>query len=70
LNACGDFAAGQRRRTVKRETDVAAEGLGAKRSLVRVITGISCVSMAMGPLGGSLAMLIGLRLLPGRPDAG
>ncbi len=43
----------------------AAERFGAKRSLVLVIIGFSCVSMAMGPLGGSLAMLVGLRLLLG-----
>jgi sugar phosphate permease len=43
----------------------AAERLGAKRSLVLVITGFSLVSMAMGPLGGSLAALVVLRLLLG-----
>jgi len=43
----------------------AAERFGAKRSLVLVITGFSLVSMAMGPLGGSLVMLVALRLLLG-----
>ena len=46
-----------------------AERFGAKRSLVLVIIGFSCVSMAMGPLGGSLAMLIGLRLLLGLAES-
>ena len=43
----------------------AAERFGAKCSLVLVITGFSLVSMAMGPLGGSLVMLVALRLLLG-----
>lgn len=47
----------------------AAERFGAKRSLVLVIIGFSCVSMAMGPLGGSLAMLIALRLLLGLAES-
>ena len=32
----------------------AAERFGAKRSMVLVIIGFSCVSIAVGPLGGSL----------------
>ena len=47
----------------------AAERFGAKRSLVLVIIGFSCVSMAMGPLGGSLAMLVALRLLLGLAES-
>lgn len=47
----------------------AAERFGAKRSLVLVIIGFSVVSMAMGPLGGSLAMLVGLRLLLGLAES-
>jgi sugar phosphate permease len=47
----------------------AAERFGAKRSLVLVIIGFSCVSIAMGPLGGSLAMLVGLRLLLGLAES-
>ena len=47
----------------------AAERFGAKRSLVLVIIGFSCISMAMGPLGGSLAMLIALRLLLGLAES-
>lgn len=47
----------------------AAERFGAKRSLVLVIIGFSCVSIAMGPLGGSLVMLIGLRLLLGLAES-
>lgn len=47
----------------------AAERFGAKRSLVLVIIGFSFVSMAMGPLGGSLAMLVGLRLLLGLAES-
>ena len=43
----------------------AAERFGAKRSIIAAIIGFSCVSMAVGPLGGSLAMLIALRLLLG-----
>lgn len=46
-----------------------AERFGAKRSLVLVIIGFSCVSMAMGPLGGSLAMLVALRLLLGLAES-
>ena len=46
-----------------------AERFGAKRSLVIVILGFSCVSMAMGPLGGSLAALIGLRLVLGLAES-
>lgn len=46
-----------------------AERFGAKRSLLIVILGFSCVSMAMGPLGGSLAILIGLRLLLGLAES-
>ncbi len=47
----------------------AAERFGAKRSLVLVIIGFSVVSMAMGPLGGSLAMLVALRLLLGLAES-
>ena len=46
-----------------------AERFGAKRSLVFVIVGFSCVTMAMGPLGGSLAALISLRLLLGLAES-
>lgn len=46
-----------------------AERFGAKRSLVLVIIGFSFVSMAMGPLGGSLAMLVALRLLLGLAES-
>lgn len=46
-----------------------AERFGAKRSLVLVIIGFSCVSIAMGPLGGSLAMLVALRLLLGLAES-
>ncbi len=46
-----------------------AERFGAKRSLVVVIVGFSVVSMAMGPLGGSLAILVGLRLLLGLAES-
>ena len=46
-----------------------AERFGAKRSLVVVIIGFSSVSMAMGPLGGSLAALIGLRLALGLAES-
>ncbi len=46
-----------------------AERFGAKRSLVVVIIGFSVVSIAMGPLGGSLAMLVGLRLLLGLAES-
>ena len=46
-----------------------AERFGAKRSLVLVIVGFSVVSMAMGPLGGSLAALIGLRLALGLAES-
>ena len=42
-----------------------AERFGAKRSLVAAIVGFSLVSIAVGPLGGSLAALIVLRLLLG-----
>ena len=47
----------------------AAERFGAKRSMVLVIIGFSCVSIAVGPLGGSLAMLIALRLLLGLAES-
>jgi len=43
----------------------AAERFGAKRSIIAAIVGFSLVSMAVGPLGGSLAALIMLRLLLG-----
>ncbi|MGO9772839.1 MAG: MFS transporter [Roseiarcus sp.] len=46
-----------------------AERFGAKRSMVAAIVGFSCVSMAVGPLGGSLAMLILLRLLLGLAES-
>lgn len=46
-----------------------AERFGAKRSLLIVILGFSCVSMTMGPLGGSLALLIVLRLLLGLAES-
>jgi predicted MFS family arabinose efflux permease len=46
-----------------------AERFGAKRSLLLVILGFSVVSMAMGPLGGSLAALIGLRLALGLAES-
>jgi len=46
-----------------------AERFGAKRSLVLVIISFSFVSMAMGPLGGSLAMLVALRLLLGLAES-
>lgn len=46
-----------------------AERFGAKRSMLLVIVGFSVVSMAVGPLGGSLAMLIGLRLLLGLAES-
>jgi MFS family permease len=46
-----------------------AERVGAKRSMVAAIVGFSCVSMAVGPLGGSLAMLILLRLLLGLAES-
>ncbi len=47
----------------------AAERFGAKRSLVLVIAGFSLVSMAMGPLGGSLVVLVALRLLLGLAES-
>lgn len=47
----------------------AAERFGPKRSLVLVIIGFSLVSMAMGPLGGSIAMLVALRLLLGLAES-
>ena len=47
----------------------AAEQFGAKRSIIAAIVGFSCVSMAVGPLGGSLAMLIALRLLLGLAES-
>jgi sugar phosphate permease len=47
----------------------AAERFGAKRSMVAAILGFSCVSMAVGPLGGSLAALIALRLLLGLAES-
>ncbi len=47
----------------------AAERFGAKRSIIAAIVGFSCVSMAVGPLGGSLAMLIALRLLLGLAES-
>ncbi len=47
----------------------AAERFGAKRSMVLVIIGFSCVSIAVGPLGSSLAMLIALRLLLGLAES-
>lgn len=46
-----------------------AERFGAKRSLVLVILGFSLVSIAMGPLGGSLALMMGLRLLLGLAES-
>jgi sugar phosphate permease len=46
-----------------------AERFGAKRSLVGAIVGFSLVSMAVGPLGGSLAALVALRLLLGLAEA-
>ncbi len=46
-----------------------AERFGAKRSLLGAIIGFSLVSMAMGPLGGSIASLIGLRLLLGLAES-
>ena len=42
-----------------------AERFGAKRSLMLSILGLSCVSLLVGPLGGTLAALIVLRLLLG-----
>ncbi len=47
----------------------AAERFGPKRSLVLVIVGFSLVSMAMGPLGGSLVALVALRLLLGLAES-
>lgn len=47
----------------------AAERRGAKRSMVLAIIGFSTVSMAVGPLGGSLLMLIALRLLLGLAES-
>ena len=47
----------------------AAERFGAKRSLVLVIISFSFVSIAMGPLGGSLATLVVLRLLLGLAES-
>lgn len=46
-----------------------AERFGPKRSLMLVIAGFSVVSMAMGPLGGSLAALVVLRLLLGLAES-
>jgi len=46
-----------------------AERFGAKRSLLVVILGFSCISIAMGPLGGSLAALIALRLALGLAES-
>lgn len=46
-----------------------AERFGAKRSMLLVIVGFSTVSMAVGPLGGSLVMLIALRLLLGLAES-
>lgn len=46
-----------------------AERFGAKRSLLVVIFGFSTVTMAMGPLGGSLVALIGLRLALGLAES-
>jgi predicted MFS family arabinose efflux permease len=47
----------------------AAERWGAKRSMVAAIVGFSTVSMAVGPLGGSLLMLVALRLLLGLTES-
>jgi MFS family permease len=47
----------------------AAERFGAKRSLVGAIVGFSLVSIAVGPLGGSLAALICLRLALGLAES-
>jgi sugar phosphate permease len=47
----------------------AAERLGAKRSMIAAIVGFSLVSMAVGPLGGSLGALIVLRLLLGLSES-
>ena len=46
-----------------------AERFGAKRSMIAAILGFSCVSMAVGPFGGSLLALIGLRLLLGLAES-
>ena len=46
-----------------------AERFGAKRSMIAAIIGFSCVSMAVGPLGGSLLALVGLRLLLGLAES-
>lgn len=46
-----------------------AERFGAKRSLLAAIIGFSLVSIAMGPLGGSIASLIALRLLLGLAES-
>jgi MFS transporter, ACS family, D-galactonate transporter len=47
----------------------AAERWGAKRSMVLAIIGFSSVSIAVGPLGGSLLMLVALRLLLGLAES-
>ncbi|MGL6109542.1 MAG: MFS transporter, partial [Rubrivivax sp.] len=47
----------------------AAERWGAKRSMVLAIIGFSTVSIAVGPLGGSLLMLVALRLLLGLAES-
>jgi predicted MFS family arabinose efflux permease len=47
----------------------AAERWGAKRSMVLAIIGFSTVSIAVGPLGGSLPMLVALRLLLGLAES-
>ena len=46
-----------------------AERFGAKRSMIAAIIGFSGVSMAVGPLGGSLSALILLRLLLGLAES-
>lgn len=47
----------------------AAERWGAKRSMVLAIIGFSTVSIAVGPLGGSLLLLVALRLLLGLAES-
>jgi predicted MFS family arabinose efflux permease len=46
-----------------------AERWGARRSLIGAIFGFSLVSMAVGPLGGSFAVLVVLRLLLGLAES-
>jgi len=46
-----------------------AERFGAKRSLIGAIVGFSLVSIAVGPLGGSLVALLVLRLLLGLAES-